>query len=210
MTDGCFDYLGQEFAKQLDHFILCRMLSREDTATTEFSDEERAGLVIQQDRFYTHKTLRVNYGTYNLRRTYDTLNVRNADVMVLVDDDDGEEGGDRRHPYGYARILLIGHVFVKYNGPNQGRAGVFADGRFHRMDVLRVRWFGLDSSQEFGWKTRRLPRLSLLPPDEVESYGFLDPVDVIRGCHILPSFRRGKRQKLGKETTDYKSYLAGM
>lgn len=133
--------------------------------------------------------------------------------MVLVD----EEGDQNEtHPYGYAKILAIGHVMVRYTGPGQATTGEFADGKFHRMDVLRVRWYRRDASQGVGWDSRRLPKLSLDDPAENDGCGFLAPKDVIRGCHIMPAFRYGKRRTGEREDADdgeeeeYEAYLVGM
>ena len=48
------------------------------------------------------------------------------------------------------------------------------------------------------------------------SFGFVDPKDVLRGCHILPAFAKGKRHKDGigishcaKDGNDYNQYFVG-
>lgn len=183
------------------------MLGREDE--TGFSDEERHGLDIQYDRLYLHKTIRLNYMTYNLRIASDTLNVRNANVMVLLDE--GDWGEDDGEPYGYAHVLGICHVMVKYAGPGKERTS-FSDGRYQRIDVLRVRWFGRDMRHRSGWQHRRLPRLSFLPSNEYGAYGFLSPDDVVRGCHIMPIFRYGMDGDSDDEYDyeGYNSYCVGM
>ena len=33
--------------------------------------------------------------------------------------------------------------------------------------------------------------------DEEDAFGFVDPKDVLRGCHILPRFAAGKRHPDG-------------
>jgi hypothetical protein len=49
-----------------------------------------------------------------------------------------------------------------------------------------------------------------------DSFGFVDPGDVLRGCHILPAFAKGKQQANGvgvsrcaKDGKDYKLYYVG-
>lgn len=126
-----------------------------------------------------------------MRRAYDTLNVRNADVMVVLEDD--IDGGDQIvDPYGYAHLLAIGHVMLKYIGPNREEAGVYGNGQWHKVDLLRVRWYDHNPEQRMSWTSRRLPSLSVVSADEEGAYGFLDPTDVVRGCHIIPSFRYGQ------------------
>jgi hypothetical protein len=43
------------------------------------------------------------------------------------------------------------------------------------------------------WETSMLDRLSFLHMADEFLFDFLDPVDVLRGCHIIPSFADGKR-----------------
>jgi len=43
----------------------------------------------------------------------------------------------------------------------------------------------------FGWKICRLPKIGFVPdhPDAGSpAFGFLDPAQVIRGVHLIPSF----------------------
>lgn len=127
-----------------------------------------------------------------MRRAYDTLNVRSADVMVVLEEDIAEEGNQLVDPYGYAHLLAIGHAMVKYIGPNKEEAGEYGNGQWHRVDLLRVRWYDHDPEQRMSWESRRLPSLSIVPAEEEGAYGFLDPADVVRGCHIIPAFRYGE------------------
>jgi hypothetical protein len=60
-------------------------------------------LIVNQ--LYIHKTLGVNYTSYNLRRQKDVINP--ADVMVLSRDD-----GEVVHPFWYARVIKIFHLLV--------------------------------------------------------------------------------------------------
>jgi hypothetical protein len=47
------------------------------------------------------------------------------------------------------------------------------------------------------------------------SFGFLDPNDVLRGCHIFPAFAKGKREtnvnvsRCAKDAKDYLLYYVG-
>lgn len=57
-----------------------------------------------------------------------------------------------------------------------------------RMDVLRVWWFGLDADARGEWLKKRLHGVPFIPWDESRAFGFLDPVQVIRGPpHLQPS-----------------------
>jgi hypothetical protein len=60
------------------------------------------------------------------------------------------------------------------------------------MEVLRVRWYDLDTKAKAGFKAKRLFRVSLANYDDPTSYGFVDPTDVVRGVHLIPAFALGK------------------
>jgi hypothetical protein len=140
------------------------------------------------NRLYRHKAIRINYTTYDLRRSQDSLNPRtHADVMVLSHEEDQD-----RHPYWYCRILCVFHALVRHTGPDSVSTDV------QRMDVLWVRWFGRDLGHQGGWKTKRLHRLGFLSAnsEECEALGFLDPKEVIRGVHLLPAFGFGRTSEL--------------
>ena len=84
---------------------------------------------------------------------------------------------DPVHPYWYAKVLKIFHVFARdtANGANQEK----------RVDVLWVRWFGLASDWTGGWSTRCTIRLGYVPGVD-DGFGFVDPSEVVRGCYLLP------------------------
>ena len=102
--------------------------------------------------------------------------------MVLAHEDEGEE--DERHPYWYAKVLGIFHVNVRISGP----------GNFEvmRMDFLWVHWFGRDPDHSGGFKKHRLHRIGLLDSTDPESFGFINPSDVLRAIHLIPAFSIAK------------------
>jgi len=54
------------------------------------------------NRIYSHKVLRVNYTTYDMRREQDSLNPRtHPDIMVLSQEPKMHEDGTPEHPYWY-------------------------------------------------------------------------------------------------------------
>jgi hypothetical protein len=44
-----------------------------------------------------------------------------------------------------------------------------------------------------GWQARKLERIQFSSMSGGDTFGFLDPSEVLRGCHIVPAFTRGKR-----------------
>ena len=117
-----------------------------------------------------------------MRREQDSLNPRtHANIMVLSPEDDPST-----HPYWYARIIGIYHTLVRHESSPDPI----------RLDLLRVRWYGLDPDRQrqFSWKGRRLPRVGFIEDGadpESPSFGFIHPSQVIRGVHMIPSFNDG-------------------
>ena len=68
-----------------------------------------------------------------MRRDQDSLNPRTqADVMLLAHEDLTARNS---HPYWYARIIGLFHVYVTCAGDSRGE---------QRIDFLWVRWLGRD------------------------------------------------------------------
>ena len=139
-------------------------------------------LKLVNDRIYRHKVLRINYTTYDVRRSQDSLNPRtHGDIMVLSDD-------DVTHPYWYARIVGIFHAMVVKTGPKAKSREP------KKMEFLFVRWFGLDYEELGGWKAKKLHQIGFVEGDG--AFGFVDPADVIRAVHLIPRFTQGRTKEM--------------
>lgn len=160
-------------------------LSAEHTNATT---NDTSQLYIKHDRLYKHRIFRINYTTYDVRRAQDVVNpnTSHSDIMVLRDDDDDRDadGEAEVQHFLFARVLGIYHADVVYTGTGT------IDYQPRRVEFLWVRWF--EPSQAVGWDSRRLDCINFFPVEHEYAFGFLDPNDVLRGCHILP------RQALGK------------
>ncbi|KAI0326965.1 hypothetical protein GY45DRAFT_1257909 [Cubamyces sp. BRFM 1775] len=144
-------------------------------------------LSIKDDRLYTHNVINFNYPTYDMRRAQDSVNPKtHADIMVLADDHSDE------HPYWYARVIGVYHAQVRYTGPR------CKDREWHRLDILRVRWFLRDKTSLCGFQHRRLPRLSFVDLEHptATAFGFIDPASVLRAAYIMPAFHFGTTSDL--------------
>lgn len=157
------------------------MLHQGDGAIARsFSNEERAKLIILQDKLYFHSTMAVNYTTYDGRRQSETLNPRtHADIMMLSQGD--------VHPYEYSRILGIFRVKVVH--PSLGN-------KAQELDILWVRFYEFDERYQAGWEARRFYHVHFTNSANGDAFGFLDPQDVLRAAHLLPGFRYGRTQAL--------------
>lgn len=102
--------------------------------------------------------------------------------MLLSNPDDND------HPFCYAQVLGIFHANVVYTGPGA------KDFRSRRIEFLWVRWYEIleDRSVATGWEQHTLDRLRFLSMADKNAFGFVDPTDVLRACHIVPSFADGR------------------
>lgn len=145
------------------------------------------------ERMYSHKIARFNYTTYDVRRAQDVVNpaTPHCNVMLLSDAVSSagslEPGPSQSHPYLYAQVIGIYHANIIYTGPGM------LDHTPHRMDFLWVRWYNYQD----GENTARLGRLSFPPITSEGAFGFVNPADIIRGCHVIPRFSQGKRYPTG-------------
>lgn len=163
-------------------------------------------VVFKGGRIYQHHVLRVNYTTYDVKRGQDNFNPnsQHRDIMMLAEKREGESRNisDR---FCYARIVGIYHANVQYIGP-----GV-KDYNPRRLNFLHVRWFDpVPSDAQHGVA---LDMLRLSPMNAEDAYGFIDPADVLRGCHIIPAFAKGQMRPadavtspLSKDSYHWKYY----
>lgn len=100
--------------------------------------------------------------------------------MVLSQDDNDT------HPYWYAKIIGIFHALVRHPDHPEPIS----------MAFLWVRWYGRDIKHSSGWKAKRLPRIGFVNSDDTLPFGFLDPIYVVRGCHLIPGFNHGHTNDL--------------
>ncbi|KAG1832580.1 hypothetical protein DFJ58DRAFT_736309 [Suillus subalutaceus] len=82
----------------------------------------------------------------------------------------------------------------------------------HRINFLWVRWY---QYLDIGCPSRQAPldRVYFPPTAEPDSFGFVDPDDVLRCCHIIPCFSQGLQHLDGRgishcaqDKLDWKSY----
>ncbi|KAF9472386.1 hypothetical protein BDN70DRAFT_900592 [Pholiota conissans] len=150
----------------------------------EFTDDERGKIFIVNMRMFHHKVMRINYTGYDVRLGQDSINSRNhADIMILSRNNDG-------HPFEYGRVISVFHVEVIHNVEGAGPSIPVS------KEVLWVHWFKRDASYRAGFKQKRLHRLEFLPSNNPAAFGFLDPDEVIRAVHLIPSFRYGTTKSL--------------
>jgi hypothetical protein len=145
------------------------------------SDADPNSILFKHDRMYPHRLMRINYTTYDIRRSQDVINpfTSHCNVMVLADSDDDSSSG---HRFRYAQVLGIYHANVVYVGPGT------VDYHPRRIEFLWVRWYERLNAVQTGWTARKLDRLRFPPLASDDAFGFLDPSLVLRASHIIPAF----------------------
>jgi hypothetical protein len=163
----------------------------------------------KHESLYQHKIIRVNYTTYDMRRGTDIVKAEGprCNIMLLADGSDSSN----LHHFMYARVLGVYHVDVIYTGPGMQNFEA------RTFPMLWVRWYEVVDSNpgSSGWDSSTLDMLRFPPLHHDNSFGFVDPEVVLRGCHILPGFAKGKREsnvnvsRSAKDNKDYLLYYVG-
>lgn len=183
----------QNFYSRLQDHMLARILRLEyDGDEHEFTDDQRRTIIFRNNRLYRHRAFRVNFTTYDIRRSQDSFNPRtqHCDIMVRARDDPSSPG---YHPFWYGRIVGVFHANVMRNEPDNER-----DPDWKAMQFLWIRWLGRsDTHTRHGINPRRLDRIGFVTEsDDTEPFGFLDPAHVVRACHLIPAFAHGRTTEL--------------
>jgi hypothetical protein len=131
--------------------------------------------------------MRINYTTYDVRRSQDVVNASTShcDIMLLAHSGSDSSDSNSPHPFNYTWVLGVYHVNAVYVGPGM------VDYQAHRLEVLWVRWLQSIEMASSGWEAQKLDRVRFLPMAHNDAFGFVDPSDVLRSCHIIPRFAKG-------------------
>ena len=130
--------------------------------------------------------------------------------MLLADHADGSDSS-KLHQFMYARVLGVYHADVIYTRPGMQNFEA------RSFQMLWVRWYEVVNSEtrSSGWDSSTLDMLRFPPLHQDNSFGFVDPEVVLRGCHILPAFDKGMREsnvnvsRSAKDKKDYLLYYVG-
>lgn len=206
----------QNFLPKLKSHILSRVLSilrqrnPEPQALPSSSTNVDSNFILfKHDRIYRHNIMRVSYTTYDVRREEDVLHPSACQHNIVVLDDrvnDDAAPSGPFHPFTYGRVLGIYHVNAVYVGPGM------TDYQPIRVEFIWVRWYRRVSTYD-SWTAHKLDRLKFYSVEDADAFSFVDPSDVLRGCHIIPRFREGRRHTDGKgaslcarDALDWKEY----
>lgn len=150
--------------------------------------------------------MRINYTTYNVCRAQDVVNANTShhNIMVLESPRDDTPAP---HPFRYGRVLGVYHVNAIYVGPGM------TDYQPHRLEFVWVRWYRRQEANGTGSVNQKLDRVQFPPVADDDSFGFIDPADILRSCHIIPAFSGGKAHidgiglsRCAQDSFDWASY----
>jgi hypothetical protein len=212
-TQNFFSKLRQHLLPRIQEMHLQETTSHPDPPSLQTTPQLHAEdlhrfVHIKNDTIYHHKVIRFLFTTYDVRRGADIVNpgTSRCNIMLLAD----TNASSSRHHFLYARVIGAYHANVIYTGPGM------LDYKARRIDFLWVRWFEVVDPAPSGWTSLKLDSIHFPPMNGQDAFGFVDPKDVLRGCHVLPAFAKGKRQANGvgisccaKDGKDYKYYYIG-
>ncbi|KAG6905501.1 hypothetical protein DXG01_002331, partial [Tephrocybe rancida] len=198
IRDNTGDVAIANFYPDLQSHLLARikqlLVILHDTSTPvdpRSPNQER--VFFKNDALYRHNILRINYTTYDVRRSQDVINpnTNHRDIMLLRP----MTSTRHCHPYRYARVLGIYHVNAIYQGPDGAVHGP------HRQDFVWVRWFEIcqDLPMSARWTEQHLglDQLTFPPLGGRDAFRFVDPSEILRSCHIIPRFCSMQRHSDG-------------
>ncbi|KIJ23742.1 hypothetical protein M422DRAFT_195539 [Sphaerobolus stellatus SS14] len=190
----------QDFYDLLKDHLFARLTNRAtEDDELDITQAQRNMVLIRQRVLYRHQTCRINFTTYDMQRSQDSINpsTSHRDIMLHAGDDPASHG---YHPYWYARVLGVFHCTARLNDSLQDWTDI---------PFLWIRWFGRSDHQVRGPINRQfLDQIGFVTKaDNTDQFGFIDPAKVIRACHLIPAFNYGELDLLqpgsvGRNTKD--------
>ncbi|TEB19263.1 hypothetical protein FA13DRAFT_1719017 [Coprinellus micaceus] len=178
--EHCDDYLPVRILA-----IITSAPSPEDSSSTK-GVHQWIHILIRDNRLFSHKLLKINYTTYDVRRDQDVLHVETPQSNAMfLNDRYSVETRPAEHPYIYGKLLGVFHADVSFTG-------TLPDGvqsrEFRRIDFAWVHWYEFIGSKNLF----SLDRVAPYPLDSDMALDFVDPCDILRGVHLVPHFAFGK------------------
>jgi len=139
---------------------------------------------LKKDQIYHHNLVQFHFTTYDIQRSTDIINPgpSHCNVMLLADNTDAIDNSSNPQHFLYTHILGVYHGNVIYTRPRMH------DYEACCLDFLWVRWYELVDPESSGWHSSRLDSVCFPPMSGDGAFGFIDPRDVLHGCHIIPNY----------------------
>ena len=153
----------------------------------EFLDLDRNSIHFIGSKIYSIQTCCFYYTSYDLQQECDMVNpCMHPDIMLQSPTT--EEGAEF---HWYAQVLGVYHVNVwAENSAIHGGRNVRC------MDFLWVHWFGEEPGYHSGFCQAHLPKISFVECTDDFAFSFVDPANVVNGCHLIQAFSAGQSPNL--------------
>ncbi|KAF8834278.1 hypothetical protein BDN67DRAFT_992701 [Paxillus ammoniavirescens] len=167
------DHHSDPAVKLKDHLLLRLYGYEYDGDECIFTDNEHNDLRFPDNlnRVIESKVFRVNYTTYDVRREQDLVWPSSGSAIMTLSREDDPPA----HPFWYAKVLKALHISVLHVGPHARCSSP------QTMEVLWVRWLGVEPDHHWGFQEARLPKVGYLSESDENAFGFLDPSLVVHG-----------------------------
>lgn len=151
--------------------------------------------------------LHVNYTTYDVHHDQDIFNPGSdhCDLIMLVTPGSDEEP-EPQHCFCYAWLIGVYHANIHFISPGS------KDYLPRQLDFAHVWWFELVPPMSVENRTQ-LDMLQFVPMNNVNAFDFVNPADILRGCHLILAFARGRSHPdhinfspITKDGDDWKYY----
>ncbi|KAJ3571968.1 hypothetical protein NP233_g3408 [Leucocoprinus birnbaumii] len=190
VRENAADPAKKNFILKLKDHILGRLTNQkfDGNMHDDFSSADRNTIRIRNNRIFRHRTFCVNYTSYNIRRDYNTVNPHHRPFCMIASPDTAAD--PNAHPFWYAAVIGVFHTEVQHIGAES------RDFSWKKLEFLWVRWLGIEPDYSSGRHLAKLPKFGFVPDSDEYAFSFLDPAEVIRGCHLIPAFVEGCTSEL--------------
>ncbi|KAB5588997.1 Patatin-like phospholipase domain-containing protein 7 [Ceratobasidium theobromae] len=105
----------KNFMHDLQDHVLDRLRNPNDVGIRDllFTDTDRQTVSFISGAMHSHATLQINYTSYDIRRSHDTLNPGFKHHFIMTQNSDT----DPDHPFWYAKVLGIYHIDIMAHRP---------------------------------------------------------------------------------------------
>ncbi|PBK89476.1 hypothetical protein ARMGADRAFT_935722, partial [Armillaria gallica] len=137
------------FIFKLKNHLLTHLLGQDFDGDDEtYSDTQQASVHIISNQIYAHKTMRINYTSYDMQCNQDSINSWTYSDIMMVSPETPETS-THAHSFWYTQVLGIFHAQICHTGPEAHSHSV------QNMEFLWVQWYGIEPVYRWGFKSAR-------------------------------------------------------
>ncbi|KIJ51118.1 hypothetical protein M422DRAFT_245106, partial [Sphaerobolus stellatus SS14] len=191
LHENALDQATEVYDSSFDHLYGRLMNLAAEDDELHITQAQRDQVLIGGRVLYRHQTCRINFTMYDMQRSQDSINpsTSHRDIMLHAQDDPSNVG---YHPYWYARVVRIYHCLARLR----------EQAEFEEIHFLWIRWLGRsDIRVRAAINPNFLDQVGFVTQgDKTNMFGFIDPANIIRACHLIPGFHYGQADLLNPTT----------